>query len=372
MHIFTFVLVPLTAFVIAYKLIPVIIQLALERSLVDIPTGRKQHKAPTPALGGVAIFIGMLSSFCLWADFSQVAELQFTILSMFLLFFVGLKDDLSEINANHKFLIQIGLAFLISIGGLRIRSLHGLFGIEELPIVFQFVITMTFIVGLTNAYNMIDGIDGLAGGIALIASLILGTALFIMEDFVYGTFALALAGSLVGFLCFNFSPAKIFMGDTGSLSIGVLLVVFCIRFLESSDALAGFSAINSFAPVLVFSVLVVPLLDVVQVIITRKMAGNPIFTPDRNHLHHLLLKVGLSHKQAAFSLYGITIFCTAITLICLLLELPMTMVFSLLIGTLVAGIIGLRRNIAQQIDAPQHNAAYLHKQVEYSPIAKAG
>lgn len=374
MGIFTFVLVPISAFCISFKLIPVIIQLAEEKSLVDIPLGRKQHKLPTPALGGVAIFIGMIISFCLWTDFSQIAELQYTLLSMILLFFVGLKDDLSEMHAQHKLLIQIFLAFLISFGGLRISSLHGLFGITELPLLIQYVLTMTFIVGLTNAYNLIDGIDGLAGGIALIASLILGAGFFLMEDVVYGMLALALAGSMIGFLWYNFSPAKIFMGDTGSLSIGVLLAVFCIRFLESSEALAAFDSFNSFAPVMVFSILVVPFIDIVQVVITRKMEGNPIFSPDRNHLHHLLLQLGYSHKMAAVSLYGLTLSCCTFTMSCLFLELPMTFAFTLLSGLLGLGVVVLRRKTSLR-EKGIHSlpmSSLMSDQLQIRSISKAG
>lgn len=370
-HFITFVLVPLTAFLAAFKLIPIIIDLAIEKALVDIPQGRKQHKTPTPALGGIAIFIGMIISFFLWSDFAEMAELQYTIVAMIILFFIGLKDDLSEINANYKFLIQIGLAFIIALGGLRISSMHGLLGIGEIPPIFQYVLTIVFIVGLTNAYNMIDGIDGLAGGIALIASLSIGSALFILGDPVYGTLALALSGSLLGFLWFNFSPAKIFMGDTGSLSIGVLLGVLSIRFLESSHVLAGFTSFNSFGPVLIFSALMVPFIDVVQVIITRKLEGNPIFSPDRNHLHHLLLRAGLSHRRAALTLYALTLLCIGLTVSSLWLGLSMTLVFSILMCLIIAGVIALKIYIAPATpSSPKSNA--ISPTLAIQSIAKVG
>ena len=185
--------------------------------------------------------------------------------------------------------------------------MHGIFGLGEIAVFFQYLLTVLFIVGLTNAYNLIDGIDGLAGGIALIASFGFGILFYILNLSSYSLAAFALAGSLLGFLRFNFSPAKIFMGDTGSLSVGILLAILAIKLLETTSALSGFVEVNSFFPVFVFALIIVPILDVSQVILVRIMSGRSPFSPDRGHIHHMLLRRGMSHKEAALSLYGGTL-----------------------------------------------------------------
>ena len=305
--LFLSLVVFITAFVACLFLIPVVIETAQSKSLFDVPNGRKQHKQPIPPLGGIAIFISMVVSFFLWSDLQGMAEAKFAFLGMLVLFFMGLKDDLVEIEARKKFIIQISLASLIAFGGIRITHLHGIFGLDEIPVVFQYALTVLFIVGLTNAYNLIDGIDGLAGGIALIASFGFGILFFALDIKSYSLASFALAGSLLGFLRFNFSPAKIFMGDTGSLSVGILLAILSIQLLETTSALSGFVHVNSFFPVLVFALIIVPILDVSQVMLVRIMSGRSPFSPDRGHIHHMLLRRGMSHRQAALALYGGTL-----------------------------------------------------------------
>ncbi len=304
--VFTLIVSFITSLALVFYLIPVIIETAHKRGLFDLPEGRKQHTHPTPPLGGVAIFMGVVVSTLIWGQAEFLSLLRFPFLAMVSLFFIGLKDDLLEMNALKKLIFQLVLAGLISFGGLRLENLHGFLGIYALPTFFQHLLTVLFVVGLTNAYNLIDGIDGLAGGIALIVSVALGGIFFITGDVGFGLLAFTLAGALVGFLRYNFSPAKIFMGDAGSLSIGTLLTVMSLRLVQQAPLLNQLGFTADTAIMLVFALLTVPMLDIVQVMIKRIASGRSPFSADRGHVHHLLLGKGLNHRQTSLVLYTFT------------------------------------------------------------------
>lgn len=300
-------LASLTSFALAYFIIPVVIETAHKKGLFDLPDARKQHTQPTPPLGGIAIFLGMVGSMLFWGDAATFELVRFPLLAMLFLFFVGLKDDLLEMKALKKLAIQILLALIVAIGGLRITSLNGFIGIFELPIYLQYILTIFFIVGLTNAYNLIDGIDGLAAGIASIAGLTFAGLLFYIGDYGFALCALSMVGALLGFLKYNFSPAKIFMGDTGSLSVGVLLSVLAVRLLGQGQLFEQTLFQAEWIPVWIFAVLTVPMIDITQVMIKRIMEKRSPFSPDRGHIHHMLQRVGNNHAQASLLLYAVSL-----------------------------------------------------------------
>lgn len=301
----------LTAFGLCYLIIPVIIDVAAAKKLFDLPDHRKQHTTPVPPLGGVGIIISLAFAFFLWADLSQVPELKYGFLGVLIIFFMGLKDDLLEMNATRKFIIQIGMAGMATLGGLRITHLHGLFGLETLPVSLQYAVSIFAIVGLANAFNLIDGIDGLSGGLSSICFLGLGLIFASLGLHTYSLLAFTGLGATLAFLKYNYSPAKIFMGDAGSLSLGFLIAIMCIKLIQTTAVLSGFVSINSLFITFVFSLIIIPVVDVSQVMTNRILHGKSPFDPDRGHLHHILLRLGLSHKQAAFVLWMNTLlfFC---------------------------------------------------------------
>lgn len=233
----------------------------------------------------------------LWFPFSnQLAQISF-FFSIVVLFALGIMDDLKDLSARYKFLIQISLAALIALSGIRITSFDGLFGIYDLPLMAQYTFTILAIAGITNAFNLIDGIDGLAGGLGFMSLITLGMFLTMSGDANTALIAFALAGALFSFLYFNFNPAKIFMGDTGSLVLGFVIAVLCIRLIQVNVMIPNPIVLN--APVFVFGIVFIPVFDTIRVFTVRIWKGNSPFEADRTHIHHLLTNQGFSHSFAA-------------------------------------------------------------------------
>lgn len=282
-----------TAFTVTLISIPPIIALIKKYRLFDVPNERKEHQAPIPTMGGIAIFLGMMISLLLWFPFHyENAQVAF-FFSVITLFGLGIMDDLRDLSATYKFIIQIGLAFLVALAGIRITSLDGLLGIGELPLVSQYFLTVLGIVGITNAFNLIDGIDGLAGGLGFMSLVTLGLFLTLAGDSNTALIAFTMAGGIMAFLYFNFNPARIFMGDTGSLVLGFVVAVLSIRFLQVNQA--AVKPIIDHAPSFVLGIVLIPLFDTLRVFATRIWHGKSPFVADRIHLHHLLTNQGFSH-----------------------------------------------------------------------------
>lgn len=287
----------ITAFVVTLITIPPIISLVKKYQLYDLPDARKVHTAPIPTMGGIAIIAGMMTAVFLWFPFSnQIAQISF-FFSIVVLFALGIMDDLKDLSAKYKLIIQIGLAALIALSGIRITSFDGLFGINELPLTAQYTFTILALVGITNAFNLIDGIDGLAGGVGFMSLVTLGLFLTMSGDINTALIAFALAGGLLAFLYFNFNPAKIFMGDTGSLVLGFVVAVLCIRLIQVNAVVAN--SVLPHAPVFVLGIVLIPVFDTLRVFATRIWHGKSPFTPDKTHIHHLLTNQGFSHGFAA-------------------------------------------------------------------------
>lgn len=287
----------ISAFVVTLISIPPIISLINRYRLFDVPNERKIHAAPVPTMGGIAILAGMVVSLLLWFPFSgQPAQVCF-FFSIVVLFGLGILDDLKDLSARYKFIIQIGLAALIALSGIRINSFEGLFGLYELPLTAQYTFTILAITGITNAFNLIDGIDGLAGGIGFMSLITLGLFLTRSGDANTALIAFALAGGILAFLYFNFNPAKIFMGDTGSLLLGFVTAVLCIRLMQVNNM--GSAPVLSHAPVFVLGIVLIPVFDTLRVFAVRIWRGRSPFEADRTHIHHLLTNQGFSHGFAA-------------------------------------------------------------------------
>jgi len=301
------------AFTVTFLAIPVIINVAEMKKLYDVPDGdRKVHHAPITPLGGIAIFAGFTFGCLLTIHFEQSYEFQYFIAAALIIFFLGLKDDILIISAIKKFIGQVLAAFMIIYyGGIQIKSMHGFLGIYQLPETFSLLLSYFAVIVIINSFNLIDGVDGLAGGLGLMASTIFGFY-FLNENMLsYSILAFAMAGSLLAFLIFNFQPAKIFMGDTGSLLIGSICAILAIKFINvagSSDVSTPIAA----APAIAFTILIIPLLDTLRVFAIRIFYRRSPFSPDRNHIHHILLDRGFSHRNITLLLVSINLVLIAL------------------------------------------------------------
>src|SRR5436190_23859477 len=285
-----------TAFVVTLITIPPIISLVKKYSLYDVPDSRKEHSSPIPTMGGIAIIAGMMVSLFLWFPFNnQMAQICF-FFSIIVLFGLGIMDDLKDLSARYKFIIQAGLAALIALSGIRITSFEGLFGVYELSLSAQYTMTILAIVGITNAINLIDGIDGLAGGLSFMTLITLGLFLTIAKDANTALIAFAISGGVLAFLYFNLNPARIFIGDTGSLVLGFIISVLCIRFMQINPG--NSSSVISFAPVFTLGLVMIPVFDTMRVFGMRIWKGKSPFVADRTHIHHLLTNAGISHAMS--------------------------------------------------------------------------
>ena len=266
--------------------------------LFDVPDGRKEHSTPIPTMGGVASCAGMTVGCLLWSRFTNDIFTISFFFSIAVLFAVGMMDDIKNLPARYKLVIQAAAASLIAFSGVRITGFNGLFGIHELPISAQYSFTVLAITGITNAFNLIDGIDGLAGGLGFMSLTILGLFLTICGDSNTALIAFALSGGLLGFLYYNFNPARIFMGDTGSLVLGFVVSVLCIKLIQITSG-PDHSTIITHGPVLVLSIVAIPVFDTLRVFALRIWQGKSPFSPDKNHIHHLLISNGWNHRLAA-------------------------------------------------------------------------
>lgn len=307
---------PLLALIIAFGIVvfamPTLIQVAKLKHLVDAPGDvRKIHKRSVPTIGGVVVVFGFLFSALLTLPSLTIPEggsfdarWMYMMGAAFALFYVGLKDDLIGLSPAKKLLVHLVLGtMLLWGGGFRIETFGGLFGVHELPLWISYPFSLFVYIVVVNAVNLIDGIDGLAGGYGALAFGAFGAFFWFTGNSVPAVLAIAFAGSLLGFLVYNFNPARIFMGDCGSLVLGLVAYTFASELLNTPQhhlplALSGLSL-----PVLGMSFLAYPLVDTLRVFTLRALDGRSPFSPDKNHLHHRLIMSGYGHRSASFVLY---------------------------------------------------------------------
>ncbi len=298
----------ITAFLITFLAIPSIIRVSVIKNLFDEPTERKAHKSSIPTLGGLAIFAGVVFSYTFWSAGLNGGATQYIVSAIIVMFFIGIKDDIVELTAHKKLYGQLFAAIIIVFfADIRITSLCGVFGIYEIPYWISSVITIFTILTIINAYNLIDGIDGLAGGVGAISAFTFGLWFYNYNQIALCILAFALFSSLLAFLVYNFSPANIFMGDTGSLVVGLILSVLCINFIELSFESLPYAFPFRSSPAMALAILIIPLADTLRIFIIRLLNGRSPFHADRNHIHHQLLDLGLSHREAALTLYLVNI-----------------------------------------------------------------
>jgi len=296
-------LIFLVAFVVTYLAIPSIVDAAKEKKLYDEPSRRKSHLKQIPTLGGIAIFAGLTVSAGSFINYNHVPSLQYILVASIIIFFIGIKDDILNIGPLSKLLGQIAAALILIIpGDLHFTSLHGFLGIHYISTVWSLLLTLFVIIVIINSFNLVDGIDGLAVSIGMVTTIFFGIWFFISGNIEYCLLSTATFGALLAFFRFNVfaNKYKIFMGDTGSLIIGLMMAVQVIMFNEKN---IGYTSVTLFfsiksAPAVSFAVLIVPLFDTMRVFLIRMSRGRSPFSADKNHLHHCLLKLGHSHIHA--------------------------------------------------------------------------
>lgn len=299
----------ITAFAITYVIVPSVIRVAEVKKLVDVPGHRAAHFVPTPSLGGIAIFAGTVFAITLWTPFSYFANLQYILAAMIIIFLIGAKDDIVPMSPSKKLGGQILVALILVFrADVIINNFYGLFGIYELASWFSVPFSIFVIILIINAFNLIDGINGLAASIGITVSLVFGTWFFLVERVELAMVAFALTGALVAFLKYNFKKsADIFMGDTGSMLVGFVCTILAIKCLETHNGYFVEKLIEKpylgiyqmeAAPAIVIGILIIPLFDTLRVFTTRILKGRSPFMPDKTHTHHYLLNTGLSHLQA--------------------------------------------------------------------------
>lgn len=295
------------AFAITAVAIPAVIKVAELKHLFDEPDQtRKTHIRKTPTLGGVAIFAGLIISFSLIKDFKSLTDVRYLVPSLIVIFFAGIKDDILVLTPLKKLLAQFISAFLIVfLGNIKINSFYGMFGVQEIPSWFAIVFTILAIITIINCYNLIDGADGLAGSLGMLSALVFGVWFGLTEHWSLALLSFSLAGSLCGFLFFNWQPAKIFMGDTGAMLIGFVLSVLAIHFIELNKGLniAQEYWIHA-SPSVAIGIMAIPIFDLVRVFGMRILKRKSPFHPDRSHLHHLFIDLGWTHRQLALILFA--------------------------------------------------------------------
>lgn len=300
----------ITAFAITLLVVPSIVNVSREKKLFDEPNQRRLNKVVTPTMGGIAIYIGFTVSSMLFLDKDSPHELRTLWVATLMMLFIGIKDDILIIAPSRKMIVQVAAALILVIpGNFRIEHSYGLFPGGEFHPAVAIPLSVLMILLLINAYNLIDGIDGLAGSLALLTASVLGSWFALTGHTGSAILCFAFCGSLPAFLYYNIRGGKnkIFMGDTGSLVIGVFLAAMAIRFNELNAAATGPWRVQQ-APLLVLAVMIVPVTDTLRVFTIRLMEGRPPFSPDMNHLHHLLIRMGMRHIQAT----ALLLLCTAI------------------------------------------------------------
>ncbi|MCC7443354.1 MAG: undecaprenyl/decaprenyl-phosphate alpha-N-acetylglucosaminyl 1-phosphate transferase [Saprospiraceae bacterium] len=302
------ILAAITAFALTYLSIPSIIYIALKKNLVDTPNERSSHSSGTPSLGGIAIFAGTVFSISFWVPFQYFDNLQYILAAFIIIFLIGAKDDVISISPRSKFLGELFVtSILVLKANVKLTSLYGLMGIYVLPEYVSIIFSIFTILVIINGFNLIDGINGLSSSLGLLITFVFGIWYFLIGSIEFSVMAFALFGSLLAFLKFNITPAKIFMGDTGSLFVGLICAILAIHFIEIQSQIPESPYTFSSAPSIAIGILILPLFDTLRVFILRLMNGKSPFHPDRRHIHHALIDAGLSHMQATGLLIAISI-----------------------------------------------------------------
>lgn len=339
-HNWPYVVALLVAWLGTDLLIPHVVRLAKLIGKMDVPDARKVHKEPIPRLGGIAIFLGSILSLVTIellqpGFFTTQSHWYGIIIGSSLMFLLGVIDDLKTLSAKFKFIYQIGAALIAYYMGIKILVLSNpMGGMLILPDWLSMFMTVFWLVGITNTINLIDGLDGLAAGVSMIAGITLSIIAIQTNQYLGAVIILTLVGSTIGFLRYNFNPAKIFMGDSGSLFLG-----FTLASISITGVLKLAATVTILLPLLILGV---PIFDTTFAIVRRALSGKPIFQPDKGHLHHRLLGIGLSQRRVVIVIYGISSLLAGISLYLIGLKIANTIIIVSIL-MLLLGLVNIRK-----------------------------
>jgi len=342
----------ITSFILTFLVTPLVIGFFKKKNIMDKPGGRKIHTGDTPSMGGIAIFMGMIIALLIWMPLPGLQRFKFFYGAIGIMFVVGLRDDLVPVRPIVKLAAQLlSSCMVIFLMDIKLNSFYGLLTIEELPYIISFFFTLFTLIVITNSYNLIDGLDGLASSIGIIAFFFFGIYFFLVGQTYYSMVCFAFIGALIAFLNFNWEPSRIFMGDTGALLIGFALAVATIKFIDYNHYLPKETPFKLTSSVAVaISVIIIPLFDTLRVFISRAIKKKSPFSPDKTHLHHILMRLGFSHSGTTLIMIA-----TNIVIICLALALdflgdnilvPIIIVFCILLSLMLDQI--LKANIRRK------------------------
>jgi UDP-GlcNAc:undecaprenyl-phosphate GlcNAc-1-phosphate transferase len=293
----------LGSFLLTYIIMPKIIGVVTYMCLMDTPDQRSSHKELTPSLGGISFYIVLVFSLFFIDYFNESENAMTLIPGLLILFIIGLKDDLVVLSPVTKLFAQLAsVSFVLINPEFQIQSLHGFFGITQLSPFLSLPLSAFVMLTIINSFNLIDGIDGLASIVGIVIFTITGTLFYLLHLFLFVGISAVMIGSLVAFLRFNFSTKrKIFMGDTGSLLIGFIIASAVIRlFAIKASILNNLPFHLENLPLVIMAILIVPFFDTARVFTIRVINKQGPFSPDRNHIHHILIDyLNLSHKKAS-------------------------------------------------------------------------
>jgi UDP-N-acetylmuramyl pentapeptide phosphotransferase/UDP-N-acetylglucosamine-1-phosphate transferase len=291
----------ITALVLTFLLTPLFVKFLIRIQILDKGGRRKIHRGKIPSMGGLIIFASFLFSILLWEPTILFNDNRFLLAAIILMMVTGIRDDIAPLQPFLKLLVQVVAASMavVVLANVRLVSLYGLFGVNELAPWLSYLLSILFILFVINAFNLIDGIDGLAGTIALICLLFLSFWFYYAGDIEGATFLICFAGAILGFLYYNWQPASLFMGDTGSLVLGFVIAVFTLKFVSLNGALVEdcsykFHAVLSAGA----AVVLLPIFDTTRVFILRLAKRQSPFLPDRQHLHHAVVRKVGTHAKA--------------------------------------------------------------------------
>jgi UDP-N-acetylmuramyl pentapeptide phosphotransferase/UDP-N-acetylglucosamine-1-phosphate transferase len=330
----------ISALILAYGvtlfLIPPIVKIANQKQLFDMPDQRKKHDNPIPALGGIGFFVSFWLVTFGMGELAFLAEIRYLLIGSILLLMVGIQDDLIGTKSTTKFIWQIGIGCILYYAGFRIEGFYGLFGWGEIPTVVSFFLTIITTAFIINAFNLIDGINGLAGSLGLTGAVGFGILFWQHGLLEWAFMAAVLVGVLLGFLKYNFGKADIFMGDNGSMFLGLIMSAFFMKYINITPPNSEISPL-----LIALSLIIIPVFDLMRVFTYRILKGQSPFTADRSHIHHILQEMGKSHAWVVRVL--LTINLLVILLINSYLTDKTLLISLLFITTLLLGFIGLVR-----------------------------
>ncbi len=288
----------ITAFTLTYFAIPSIINIAAKKNLVDQPGGRRMHSTPTPSLGGIGIFAGVIFSIVMWTPFNVFGDLQYILCACIIIFLIGAKDDILPMAPWKKVAGEVfAAAILVFKSNVKLTSLYGILGVYEISDYVAIPLSIFAILVIINAFNLIDGINGLSGSISTLIALVLGSWFYLTGYVELAIVAFALAGSVIAFLKYNITPARIFMGDTGALLLGIICAILTLKFIELHQVVESPYKVSA-VPAVAIGILILPLFDTLRVFTIRILKGRSPLSADRTHIHHLMIDAGFTHMQA--------------------------------------------------------------------------